>query len=84
MLKERDHAEPYRGQWAELPTLALLLFARTYAGDRVPRDVSVEELRQALDDPSAGENRVTDEIRQALDATGKDAKSLCAADRVDP
>ncbi|MFD4258686.1 hypothetical protein ACFWR9_13875 [Streptomyces sp. NPDC058534] len=71
LLKERYCGERYRGQCAELPTLALLLFARTCAGDRVPRDVPVEELVKALDDQSAGENRVTEEIRQALDATGQ-------------
>ncbi|MFF5090442.1 hypothetical protein [Streptomyces niveus] len=63
--------ERYRGDWAELHTLALLLFARTHAGDRPPRDVSVEELVRALDGPTAEENRVTKEIRQALPAAGQ-------------
>lgn len=72
-VEEAAHllSERYSGDWAELHTLALLLFARTYSGDRTPRDVPVEELVQALDDPSAGENRVTEEIRRALDATGQ-------------
>ncbi|MFG3126728.1 hypothetical protein ACGFZU_03345 [Streptomyces tendae] len=72
-VEEAAHllSERYSGDWAELHTLALLLFARTFSGDRTPRDVPVEELVQALVDPSAGENRVTEEIRQALDATGQ-------------
>ncbi|MCZ1012158.1 hypothetical protein [Streptomyces lydicus] len=72
-VEEAAHllSERYSGDWAELHTLALLLFARTYSGDRTPRDVPVDELVQALDDPTAGENRVTEEIRQALDATGQ-------------
>ncbi|MET8561224.1 hypothetical protein ABZV75_11790 [Streptomyces flaveolus] len=72
-VEEAAHllSERYSGDWVELHTLVLLLFARTYSGDRTPRDVPVEELVQALDDPSAGENRVTKEIRQALDATGQ-------------
>ena len=72
-VEEAAHllSERYSGDWAELHTLALLLFARTYSGDRTPSDVPVEELVQALDDPSAGENRVTEEIRRALDATGQ-------------
>ncbi|MEV1011772.1 hypothetical protein [Streptomyces sp. NPDC049881] len=72
-VEEAAHllSERYTGAWAELHTLALLLFARTYTGDRTPRDVPVEELRQALDDPSAGENGAVAEIRQALDAVGQ-------------
>lgn len=64
-------SERYSGDRAELHTLALLFFARTHSCDRTPRDVPVEELVQALDDPTAGENRVTEEIRQALAATGQ-------------
>ncbi|NIY65564.1 hypothetical protein [Streptomyces malaysiensis] len=73
-VEEAAHllSEGYAGdRAAELHTLALLLFARTRSGDRTPRDVPVEELVQALDDPTAGENRVTEEIRQALAATGQ-------------
>lgn len=58
----------YSGDWAELHTLALLLFARTFSGGRMPRDVPVNELVQALDGPSDGENRITKEIRQTLKA----------------
>ncbi|CAL9455110.1 hypothetical protein [Streptomyces sp. enrichment culture] len=71
LLKERHRGERYRGQWAELPTLALLLFARAHASDRVPRDVTAEELVQELDAPSGGKNRVAEEIRRALNATGQ-------------
>lgn len=66
-------SERYRGDWAELHTLALLLFARTHTGDRPPRNVPVEELVAAFDDPAAGENRVTEEIRQALAAAGQES-----------
>lgn len=73
-VEEAAHllSDRYSGDWAELHTLAFLLFARTFSGARTPRDVPVEELVQALDDPSAGENPVTEEIRQALEATGQE------------
>ncbi|WP_329539213.1 hypothetical protein [Streptomyces sp. NBC_01358] len=73
-VEEAAHllSDRYSDDWAELHTLALLLFARTFSGARTPRDVPVEELVQALDDPSTGENRVTEEIRQALKATGQE------------
>ncbi len=72
-VEEAAHllSDRYSGDWAELHTLALLLFARTVSGDRTPRDVPVEELVQALDDPSAGKNSVTEEIREALKAAGQ-------------
>lgn len=65
--------ERYRGDWAELHTLALLLFARTHTGGRPPQDVPVEELVRAFDDPTAGENRVIGEIRHALAAVGQES-----------
>lgn len=55
----------------ELCTLALLLFARTYAGERLPHEVPLEELRKALDEPSDREPRVIGEIDRALTATGQ-------------
>ncbi|MEU9373731.1 hypothetical protein AB0D94_08190 [Streptomyces sp. NPDC048255] len=55
----------------ELCTLALLLYARTYTGERLPHEVPVEELREALDEPLDREPRIVDEIDDALTATGQ-------------
>ncbi|WP_143065971.1 hypothetical protein [Streptomyces sp. CC53] len=55
----------------DLTTLSLLLFARTYAGDRVPRDVPVAELYEALDSPMDQEPRIVDEIDRALAEAGQ-------------
>ncbi|WP_331452152.1 hypothetical protein [Streptomyces sp. SS162] len=55
----------------DLTTLALLLFARTYTGDRAPAEIPVTELREALDGPVDREPRIIDEIDRALTATGQ-------------
>ncbi|MEU6662119.1 hypothetical protein [Streptomyces sp. NPDC046821] len=57
---------------AELSTLSLLLFARTYTGDRTPQDVPIAELRAALDGPADQEPaQVLEEIEHALTETGQ-------------
>ncbi|MEU3402931.1 hypothetical protein ABZ766_03115 [Streptomyces sp. NPDC006670] len=55
----------------ELCTLALLLYTRTYTGERLPHDVPLEELREALDEPLDREPRIVDEIDAALTVTGQ-------------
>ncbi|MFG3348641.1 hypothetical protein ACGF1Z_26720 [Streptomyces sp. NPDC048018] len=67
-----DHPWEQNGQAAvDLTTLSLLLFARTYTGDRAPKDVPVTELREALAGPADRELRIIDEIAEALTATGQ-------------
>ncbi|MGW0672575.1 hypothetical protein [Streptomyces sp. NPDC002746] len=56
---------------SELHTLSLLLFARTYTGDREPGDVPVAELREALNGPVDREPPIRDEIDHALTETGQ-------------
>ncbi|MET9373970.1 hypothetical protein ABZX98_07445 [Streptomyces sp. NPDC002992] len=55
----------------DLTTLSLLLFARTYTGDRVPQDVPVIELREALTGPADREPQFIAEIDRALTETGQ-------------
>ncbi|MFD7667747.1 hypothetical protein [Streptomyces sp. NPDC059788] len=64
----------------ELCTLALLLFARTYTGERQPHDVPTAELHDALAGPADREPQIIDEIELALNATGQsyDPTSLYA------
>ncbi|NDZ76990.1 hypothetical protein G3I19_00325 [Streptomyces sp. SID10853] len=63
---ERGDSSP-----TDLLTLSLLLFARTYSGDRVPHDVPVAELREALAGPADCEPKIIDEMTQALAETGQ-------------
>ncbi|MFH9426288.1 hypothetical protein [Streptomyces sp. NPDC017529] len=55
----------------ELCTLALLLFARTYTGERQPHDVPTTELHDALAGPADREPQIVDEIELALTAAGQ-------------
>ncbi|WP_338676825.1 hypothetical protein V1460_30525 [Streptomyces sp. SCSIO 30461] len=55
----------------DLCTLSLLLFARTYAGDRVPGDVPAAELVEAFHGPADHEPQIIGEIDRALTETGQ-------------
>lgn len=69
LVDQRWDRESYPA--ADLSTLSLLLFARTYTGDRLPRDVPIAELREALDEPADREPRIVDEIDRALAESGQ-------------